>query len=274
MLDSTLMLSMAVVFCLLVLAVGWLDCQRGRIHSWDDVNKNLATRRVVALPRLPADDLTQMAKISSSPSLGWIGWQDSIDTARTILLPSSRGTNLVVLVSSAGPREGKTTLASQLALSLARAGQRTLLVDADLRRASLHHLFGLPCSPGLAELLLEGAELDQAIQTGPLPRLGVITRGAALPDGTLDMVQDRLRVLLAECKELADIVIIDAPPLLSVPDTLLLSMHADGVLLSALSDLSRLTALHLACQGLDQLGRSIIGVVVNGVQPDNSYRPA
>lgn len=264
----------AAALCLSVMAVGWLECQRGRIHSWDEVTRHLGNRRVVALPPLPAGNLAQMARPGSTPSLGWIGWQDSIDTARTILLPSPRGTSLVVLVSSAGPREGKTTLASQLALSLARAGLRTLLVDADLRRASLHHLFGLSRGPGLGELLMDNVELGHAIQTGPLPRLGVITRGAALPEGTLDAMQNRLPTLFEQCKQLADIVIVDAPPLLSVPDTLLLSMHADGVILSVLSDLSRLRALQLTCQRLDQLGRPIIGVVVNGIKPDHPYTAA
>jgi polysaccharide biosynthesis transport protein len=261
-------------FCVSVLAVGWLESQRGRIHGWDEVTRHLGDRRVVALPPLPTGDLAQMCRPGASPSLGWIRWQDSIDTARTILLPSPRGTGLVILVTSAGPREGKTTLASQLALSLARGGLRTLLIDADRRRSSVHHLFGLPRGPGLGELLQDGVDLSRAIQNGPLPRLGVITRGAALPEGTLDTMQSRLPTLFAQCKELADIVIVDAPPLLSVPDALLLSMHADGVILSVVSDLSRLKALRLSCQRLDQLGRPIIGVVVNGVKPDHSYSAA
>src|SRR5262249_1374176 len=103
---------------------------------------------------------------------------ESVDSTRTMLLhAASRDGAQIIMVASALGGEGKTTLASHLVASLARAGRRVLLVDGDLRRPALHKVFNLPAHPGLAELLRGEVDLNAAIQAGPIPGLSVLTAG-------------------------------------------------------------------------------------------------
>jgi capsular exopolysaccharide synthesis family protein len=191
---------------------------------------------------------------------------ESMDGIRTRLLHAGRSETLrVVMVASAVSGEGKTTLASHLAASLARGGRRTLLVDGDLRNPAAHKLFGMTAGPGFSELLRGEMEPGQVVQNTPLDNLSLLASGACDHQALQALAQEGvLRNVFDELKEQYDFLIVDVSPILPVADALLIGEHADAVLLSVLRNVSRLPAVHAAQQRLTSLGIRVLGAVVIG----------
>ena len=178
--------------CLFVGAFGvaLLDYRAWRIHSRDEVVHGLRLRVLGSLPILMARPPANQARRQLKYAYWGHQWAEALNGLRTVLLHEAGQHGLqVVQVTSAAPQEGKTTLASHLAISLAAAGRRTLLIDADLRRPVLHNVFAVPQEPGLCEVLREELPPAEAIQ--PTSILGL----DLLPAGTLD---DAVLPLLAQ----------------------------------------------------------------------------
>ena len=195
---------------------------------------------------------------------------ESIDATRTMLLHASRAESIrVVAVTSAVKGEGKTSLASHLGASLARAGRRTLLIDGDLRSPSLHRLFDAVPGLGLCELIKGEVELEDVIQKTHAEGLDLITAGRCDPLALQLLAQDELRFLFSRLKSHYDFVIVDCAPVLPVVDTLLIGQSVDGVLFSILRDVSRLPQVHAACERLTNLGTRLLGAVVSGVRTES-----
>ncbi|MBO0701010.1 MAG: CpsD/CapB family tyrosine-protein kinase, partial [Zavarzinella sp.] len=194
---------------------------------------------------------------------------EAIDTARTMLLYGAHGNSppKTVLVTSALPGEGKTSLSGHLAISLARGGYRTLLVDGDLRSPSNHHVFDVPVTPGLCELLRGESMLDPATQPTRFPGLTVLPAGRWSLAATQALAGDRWAAIRAAVETQYDFVVIDSAPVLPVVDSLLLARHVDGVLLSVMHDHSRVAAVAEAQHRLLSIGANVLGVVLNGVEP-------
>jgi capsular exopolysaccharide synthesis family protein len=157
-------------------------------------------------------------------------FEEAFRTLRTnLLLRAAHGERRFV-VTSARPREGKTTVATNLAATLAAAGRRVLLVDADLRRPQVHRVFGVPQWPGLAEVL-RGRCAAAAVTRPVLDRLSVVPSGELPSDPQELLLSDRLGEALAEWAAGFDAVVMDTPPVLAVADTTLVAPLADGVVL-------------------------------------------
>ena len=169
-----------------------------------------------------------------------------------------------MLVASARGKEGATTTACQLALSLARGWRRTLLIDGHLRQPGTHTRFQGSLEPGLCEVLRGEIDLPDAIQPTKASRLWLLSSGHWDNHALQSLAQESATVLLDSLKDQYDVVVIDAGPLLPLADALLLGQRADLVVLSALCGVSRLPALHEAQQRLATLGVPLLGVVVNG----------
>jgi capsular exopolysaccharide synthesis family protein len=178
----------------------------------------------------------------------------------------------VVLVTSAVGGEGKTTLASHLATSLARSGQRTLLVDGDLRRPMVHRLYDQPAGPGLCELLRGEFGTDDVIRPTALNNLWVITAGAYDEHALSVLAQPRSRNVFDQLREQFNFVVVDSAPLLPVADTLLLAQHVDAALFSILRDVSQFPRVHAAHARMAALGVPILGAVVSGMKADMHYK--
>src|SRR5262249_27375398 len=139
-----------------------------------------------------------------------------------------------LLVTSAEQADGKTTVASNLAVVLAQAGQQVLLVEADLRRPSLHDVFGIQNRVGLTSLLVdEGLPAASAPIATRVLGLSVVPSGPLPPNPSELLASRRMRSRLAELRELADVVILDSPPVLAVSDPVVLAGLVDGTLLVA-----------------------------------------
>ena len=152
------------VILLVCMGVAWLDVRQRRVRSAGEVSTGLGIRVVGAVPGVPHLE-RRLVGPNGEPELEGHPVLESIDAIRTQLLHDDGAEAArVVLVTSAAAGEGKTTLAGHLASSLARAGRKTLLIDGDLRRPSVHQLFELPMQPGFSEVLLGEVEVADAVQ--------------------------------------------------------------------------------------------------------------
>jgi capsular exopolysaccharide synthesis family protein len=170
-----------------------------------------------------------------------------------------------LLLTSAGPAEGKTVTALNLAMLMARQGKRVLLVDADLRKPALHEKLKLKNDIGFSSILQGQASVQQAMQPGPAPGLMVITSGPAcdMPSHLLD--SSRLADVLTIMRQLADTILLDSPPGLALSDALLLAGKVDGVLVVVGSRIAAKRGLLRLRQALDQARARLLGAVVNAI---------
>lgn len=201
---------------------------------------------------------------------------ESYRALRTSLLLTSLGAPpRTILITSALPREGKTTTSVNTAIVLAQKGTRVLLVDADLRRPSVHKALGIGPRVGLSNVLTGGATLEQAVVRSPmLPNLFVLPAGTPPPNPAELMASSQMFDLLAELREQYDHVVLDTPPTLSVTDAVVLSTRADAVVLVIRSSQTTKPALRRARDILAQVNARVAGVLLNAVNldsPDYSY---
>jgi non-specific protein-tyrosine kinase len=166
-----------------------------------------------------------------------------------------------LLVTSAGPGEGKSTTAANLASVIAQTGQRVILVDTDLRRPTLHRIFNLPNHVGLTTALL--SEGTVSLQPTAIENLHVLTSGPIPPNPSELLGSQRMRTLVEGLCANADIVICDSPPVLAVTDAAVLGRQVDGVLLVVDAEQTREQALAGAVAELQKTGAKVLGVAIN-----------
>ena len=227
---------------------------------------------VTTMPRVMASaSLTQREQGNRELQL----FEESIYGLRThLLLSQPKGGMRTLAIASAISREGKTSVAVQLALSIARStGEPTLLIDGDLRCPDIHRIFEIERSPGLCELLSGGASAESAIETGFSPTLHL------LPAGKLDTVPHRLLGgsafprLLEQLQQKYHYIVIDTPPILPASEALLIARAADATVVCARRDYSRLDQVTEAYSRLKSAGVQVSGTVLNGITPSSyTYR--
>jgi capsular exopolysaccharide synthesis family protein len=168
-----------------------------------------------------------------------------------------------VLVTSSLPGEGKSTSATNLAISLAQAGQSVCLIDADLRRPSVSEYLGLDRNAGLTTVLVGAADVNDVLQPWGEDSLFVLTSGQIPPNPSELLGSDEMKQLLVRLEQAFDTVIIDAPPLLPVTDAAVLCQHVGGVVVVVGSHRLRRHELEKALTTLEMVEANILGVVLN-----------
>ncbi|MEI8167609.1 MAG: CpsD/CapB family tyrosine-protein kinase [Chloroflexales bacterium] len=193
-------------------------------------------------------------------------------TLRTNILFSSLDRPLhTLLVTSSSPDEGKSLTLANLAVTMAQAEQRVLVVDCDLRRPSLHTIFGLPNERGLTSALLETTDGPLPVQRSGVPGLIVMTSGP-LPPRPADLLGSRrMGVLIEQMRAGVDIVLFDTPPVVAATDASALAPRVDGVLLVLQAGHTRRDRAREARQLLEQVKANIVGVVLNGAKLERGY---
>ena len=201
---------------------------------------------------------------------------ESYRALRTSLLLSNLGSPpKVIMVTSALPQEGKTTTSINCAVVLAQKGVRVLLIDADLRRPSIHKTLGMGPRSGLSNVLTGSSTLEQTItRTAILPNLFVLPAGTPPPNPAELLASANMRDVLAQLREQYDHIVVDTPPSLSVTDAVVLSPRADAVVLVIRSGQTSKQALRRARDILAQVNAKVVGVLLNAVDlssPDYYY---
>jgi capsular exopolysaccharide synthesis family protein len=171
-----------------------------------------------------------------------------------------------LVVTSAVATEGKTTTAANLAVVMAQAGKRVVLVDGDLRRPSTHRLFDLSNEAGLTTALVEDLDaLGGFLQATEVENLRVLAAGPVPPNPQELLGSQRMEDLLHKLEEEADVIVLDTPPILVVADASVLSARTDGVLVVVNTGRTRRAAVQQAVDGLRQVGAQLLGCVLNMV---------
>ena len=198
-------------------------------------------------------------------------FEEAVRTIRnTILLSDFEGRLRSIVLTSAAPSEGKTTIAAHLAIANADRGKKTLLVDGDLRRPSLHSKFGLSPREGLSNVLTgELPWQDVVLPVEGKPNLSLLPSGPG-SHRAADLIGPRLSSLLDEFAKEYDLVILDSPPLLGFAECLQMATAADGVLIISLAGETRRKAVAEVISVLNRVRANIVGVVLNQVSHNTS----
>jgi capsular exopolysaccharide synthesis family protein len=174
-------------------------------------------------------------------------------------------------VTSAVNGEGKTTLASNLAMSLARTGRKTLLIDCDLRRPAAHQMFEQPLQPGFSEVILNEVELPDAVRpTAADANLFLLPAGLWDRNVVQELAKTGVTSIFEKLRDEFDFIIVDSHPVLGATDSLLIAQYVDAVLVSLMRDVSQMHNVHAASQQLATLGIRVFGAVVSGM-PVKTY---
>jgi tyrosine-protein kinase Etk/Wzc len=181
----------------------------------------------------------------------------------------------VVVFTSPTPRDGKTTTTANLAIVLAYQRLRVLLIDADLRRGSVHRIFDIPSEPGLSNLLIGGTRVSDAVRTLEISTgitLDILPLGGTPPNPAELLGSDRMEQLISEFRKVYDIVIFDSPPVNLVTDAAILGAKADGVVLVGRANYTERAAVAFATDQLRQVRARMLGFVLNDFVFRRDYR--
>jgi capsular exopolysaccharide synthesis family protein len=235
-----------------------------RVNSPDDARRVLG---VPALGYIPRVDKEQQRLLTSADASGTL--LESYRVLRSNVRFAAVGEPLhSIMVTSTAPGEGKSVTAANLAVAMALDGKKVILVDADLRRPTVHEKFGIRNSPGLTNVLAGTMPLDQTLQASGVENLQILSSGTP-PPNPAELLNSRAMEQVQEMlKERADIVIFDSPPCLSVADAQVLAASVDGLIYVVQLGSTRKSALKHGTELLRQAHARILGVVYNKMQMD------
>ena len=239
-----------------------LEYQRQRLATVEDATQRVGIRVIGTVPAI--------SRSARRPNADAVS--ESIDGVRTILSQTGREAPKVILVTSAVEHEGKTTFAAQLAASLARAGNRTLLLDGDLRHPNAHLALELDLRAGLPELLRGEITNDEAVQPTSIDGLFAVTGGACDYASITALSRADTARIIKGFRSSFDHVVIDAGPVLAFADALLLGQQSDAAILVTMRDVSRVPLVTKAVDRLRSVGVRVLGTVINGVTDDGPRR--
>ena len=191
---------------------------------------------------------------------------EAIRGIRTALFFNAGEEHQVIQITASNSGDGTSTLAANLAVSLAQAGKSTLLIDANLRRPSLHTLFGLDVKAGLASVLAEGVEVTTVIQDAGIATLSVLPAGPVPTNPAELLSSPRFQALLGSLREQYQFVVIDTPPLLSVTDAAVVAASVDAILLALSVSKKDPEHAERAKERLGGANARVLGVVLNGLK--------
>ncbi len=242
-----------------------------RIKTPDEIKTHLGLPSLGMIPSLGAQ-----AKDAEEPLISNgvpARFSEAFRTVRTnVLFSSAAEGSRSVIVTSTGPGEGKTMVASNLAIGFAQAGQRVVLLDGDMRRPRLHNVFGLRQEPGLSNVMVGTAKVSDGLRKTSVEGLWVLPAGKIPPNPAELLGSSRFREFLASLSTHFDWVIVDTPPVMAVADASVVAHAVSGVVFVVGADM---TSRHGARAALDQLETArakFVGAVLNRVDLDrNAY---
>jgi succinoglycan biosynthesis transport protein ExoP len=263
-----MMLPVGVLFAVLSLFL-LLEIKAERVADPDLLSSRVQSE-VFALPPLPT---SRTPRGLSGPDDQIDKFIQRLDHLRFAVCGGHQDAGLgrCVLVTSAIGGEGKTTLAAQLAARCGNAGISTLLIDADLRRAALCPLLDVPEGLGLSDVLQNMANVDEVVIPVQGGTFHLLAAGTPIEDNSRILQGRNFAILIAHLRQRYDMIIIDSPPILPVPDGLIMGRWTDGALLAARFEISRSPHVERARRQLDSAGIPVLGTVINGMRSSDAY---
>lgn len=252
----------------LLLALGFIFVREyldNTLKSTDDLGKHLGVAPLGSISRVKDKDFHD--KLISSWNLSSPLSETYRMIRSNIQFMSIDQPAKSIMVTSALPGEGKSTITTNLGVVMAQADLKTIIVDADLRRPTQHNIFQIPNSKGLTDFLLDAAEpdLNDYLKKTSVKNLYLLTSGV-LPSNPSELLgSQRMGRLLVSLDEFADIVIFDTPPIVTFTDAAVLSTRVDGVVLVTLAGQTPLDVVKQASKNLQQVGANLLGGILNGV---------
>ena len=188
-----------------------------------------------------------------------------------IILTTNESPHQTLLITSAEIGEGKSMIATYLAISIAQSGKSVIVVDCDLRRPRLHTIFNLSNELGLSDILLRYIELEEGLQDSKTSGLQVLTSGSLVTNPAQSLGSAKMGSTINELKQRADYVILDTPSLLAVSDAALINPHVDGIALVISRGITREKAFINVQKQLVDIHANVIGVVINRAEQGGNY---
>jgi capsular exopolysaccharide synthesis family protein len=182
-----------------------------------------------------------------------------------ILFSSAEAPPQVVLITSAGPSEGKTITTLNLGIAMAQAGSKVMILDCDMRRPQIHKAFGLAKDRGISNLLVGSEDVDGALVHTPIPNLDVIPCGPIPPNPSEMLGSKRMAALLDRLRKGYTHILIDSPPVTAVTDPVVLSKSVDGVLLVIRAGDTAREIVRNSVAQFQRVGANILGAILNGI---------
>jgi polysaccharide biosynthesis transport protein len=240
------------------------------VKSPEDVETKLGVPVFGLIPLFSSQDRPIESAVIDNPTSTFAENYKAIRTS--LLLSAAEKPPKHILLTSAGPEEGKTVTSINLATAIAQSEYRVLLVDADLRRPRIHKVFKIDNSKGLSTYLAGASDMD-IIHEGPLPNLHIIPSGPIPPNPSELLGSGRLSEMVGQLGGRYDIVIWDSPPLLTVVDSLILGKVLDGSIIVARAGKTTYELLGKSLKSLGDLNANVFGVVINAfdLKKNNYY---
>lgn len=260
--------------CLMVIAAEVTD---RRFRTTDDIKRSLGYPIIGHVPECYPIPLRELRDSKLDRMLYAFHKPSAIATeafrgVRTALYFSTRGqSHKIIQITSSGPGDGKSTLASNLAVCIAQSGKSILLIDADLRRPRMHRVFGVPNDVGLASVIGLDVELEDTITSlDSIPNLYILPSGQVPPDPSELLSSHRFSELLESVREKFDYVVIDTGPVLAITDPSVVASRVDGVVLALRMAQNSRNHAKRAQEILNGIGANVLGVFVVGARDANA----
>lgn len=265
--DGLKRVALTVITGLLGLALGtstivFAEYLRNRLNAPEEIPQRLGLRVIGTLPWVGK---TRRGRENEHRVA------ENVDAIRTLLLHGASGAPKVIMVTSPGDREGKSSVAANLAASIARSDKRTLLLEGNLRAPSVHAALQLdPATPGLAEVLRGEAANNDVVQPTVIDGLFAVTAGTSDYDAINALSRPDLGKILRGYRESFDHVVIDACPVLAFADALMMGQHADIAVLATMRDMTSVPSIGSAAERLRSAGVRVVGCIVSGTRESPS----
>lgn len=223
---------------------------------------------VTGLGMVPLTNPELLNEVFRSPALGarvpnYLLECFRVIRANILLHPAKEGRSQVISITSARPGEGKSTLAANLGWAFYSMGEKTLLIDTDLRRGRIHRILGLDNTIGLSNYFAQTATKAQIVQTTPDQNLDVVTRGPFMPGASEFLCREVFEKLVNEWRERYDRIVLDCPPVLGLSETTSTQRVSDGVIVVVQAEHTRVLDVETAFAQLKRAGTSFFGFVLN-----------
>ncbi len=252
-----------------------LEMLDNTIKNAEDVKRYLGLPLLGIVPRVKDDpELTKAGVFNIADMFSFYKPKSSVaECCRTIrtnvsfLLPKKDKARL--LVTSASPKEGKTTIVSNLAITMANSGKRVLVVDTDMRRPRAHKAFGMDNEYGLSNIIMGTMTQEEAIRRTQVEGLDILTCGPIPPNPAEQIGSERFSQIVDQLGMVYDRIIFDSPPVIAVTDSAILSDIVDGVVLVVKCGQTHRDVAIQAVQNLRDVNANILGTVINDLDLDN-----